>query len=93
MTARSIIIQMKLDRRKSHDGNTRVKLDARLNEMFFDKLICHWIDQELQACAGDLRVVRDKMTARRQRARGPGRAAKSLDNGEIEAAVILRSNG
>jgi len=65
-TAQATVIEMKLDRRKSRDGNTRVKLDPRLSEMFFDKLLCRWIDLELQACAGDLRAVRDKMAARQE---------------------------
>jgi hypothetical protein len=64
LTARAIVMRMKLDRRKSRDGNTRVKLSAALNEMFFTKLFGRWIDQELQACAGDLRALRENMAAR-----------------------------
>jgi hypothetical protein len=40
--ARDIILEMNLDRRKSRDGHTRVKLDASLNALFLDKLFAHW---------------------------------------------------
>ncbi len=62
--ARDLVISLGLDRRKSHDGNTRVKLNAALTEIFCDKLVQAWIDRELQACAGDLRAVRERMVKR-----------------------------
>ena len=62
--ARDLVISLGLDRRKSHDGHTRVKLNAALTEIFCDKLVQTWIDRELQACAGDLRAVRKRMTVR-----------------------------
>jgi hypothetical protein len=62
--ARDLVIALGLDRRKSHDGHTRVKLNAALTEIFCDKLVQTWIDRELQACAGDLRAVRERMAVR-----------------------------
>jgi hypothetical protein len=65
-SVRAIDVMMKLDRRKSSDGNTRVKLTTALNELFLDKFVRHQIDRELQACAGDLRAARDKMAVRQE---------------------------
>jgi hypothetical protein len=62
--ARDLVVSLGVDRRKSHDGHTRVKLNAALTEIFCDKLVQTWIDRELQACAGDLRAVRERMAVR-----------------------------
>src|SRR5258708_16572505 len=62
IAARSTAAAMQLDRRKSHDGNTRAKLNARLTEVFLDRLARHWVDREIAMCAGDLRAVRERMT-------------------------------
>jgi hypothetical protein len=61
-TARDIIIKMNLDRRKSRDGHTRVKLDATLNALLMDKLFAHWVNCKLRACAGDLTKMGDRLT-------------------------------
>jgi hypothetical protein len=62
--ARAAASTIPLDRRKSHDGHTRAKLNAQLTEIFLDQLARHWIDREIAACAGDLRMVREQMAIR-----------------------------
>jgi hypothetical protein len=53
-----------LDRRKSHDGHTRAKLNAQLTEIFLDRLARHWLEREIAMCAGDLHALRERMAAR-----------------------------
>jgi hypothetical protein len=63
-TARATAAAMPLDRRKSHDGLTRAKLNMQLTEIFFDRLMRQWIDREVAMCADDLRSVRERMAVR-----------------------------
>jgi hypothetical protein len=60
-TARATAHAMPLDRRKSRDGHTRVKLNARLTEMFLDRLAQHWTDHNNGVCATELRDMRQRM--------------------------------
>jgi hypothetical protein len=62
--ARATASAIPLDRRKSHDGHTRTKLNAQLTEIFLDRLAQHWIDREVAASAGDLHMVRERMAIR-----------------------------
>ena len=62
--ARSAASAIQLDRRKSRDGNTRAKLSPLLTEAFLDGVLRQRFDQEIAACAGDLRAMRERMTAR-----------------------------
>jgi hypothetical protein len=62
--ARGAALAMRLDRRKSRDGQTRVKLTPSLIEAFLDGLLQHHLEQEIEACAGDLRAMRERMAAR-----------------------------
>ena len=39
--ARAMVIGMRLDRRRSRDGNTRVKLNKTLTELFFERVLAH----------------------------------------------------
>jgi hypothetical protein len=63
IAARSTAAAMQLDRRKSHDGNTRAKLNAELTEIFLDRLARQWLDCEIAVCAGDLHAMRQRMAA------------------------------
>jgi hypothetical protein len=63
-TARATAAVMPLDRRRSHDGLTRAKLNGQLTEVFLDRLIQQWIDRQIALCADDLRSVRERMAAR-----------------------------
>jgi hypothetical protein len=63
-TARAAAAAMPLDRRRSHDGLTRAKLNGQLTEVFLDRLIQQWIDRQIAQCADDLRSVRERMAAR-----------------------------
>jgi hypothetical protein len=53
-----------LDRRRSHDGHTRAKLNAQLTEIFLDRLARLWLDREIATCAGDLHAMRGRMATR-----------------------------
>jgi hypothetical protein len=53
-----------LDRRKSRDGRTRAKLTHSLTEVFLDGVLEQRLEQEIAACAGDLRLMRERMTAK-----------------------------
>ncbi len=64
VTARAKAAAMPLDRRRSHDGYTRVKLNARLSEVFLDRVARKWLDREIASCAADLFAVRERMAAR-----------------------------
>jgi hypothetical protein len=59
--AREAAIVSRLDRRKSRDGQTRAKLTPPLAEAFLREVLRQRLDQEIAACAGDLRVMRDRM--------------------------------
>jgi hypothetical protein len=52
---------MALDRRKSRDGQTRVKLNDRLTDVFLDRAARQRIDGEIATCAADLIAMRDQM--------------------------------
>jgi hypothetical protein len=60
--ARATASAMPLDRRKSQDGHTRAKLNAKLTEMFLGQLARHWINREMAIRAGDLHAVRERMS-------------------------------
>jgi hypothetical protein len=62
--ARGAASAIQLDRRKSRDGHTRAKLTPALTEAFLDGVLRQRFDQEIAACAGDLRTMRERMTAR-----------------------------
>jgi hypothetical protein len=62
--ARATAAAVPLDRRRSHDGHTRAKLNAQLTDMFLDRLARHWLDREIAMCAGDLHALRERMAAR-----------------------------
>jgi hypothetical protein len=68
VTARDNAVHLLLDRRRSRDGNTRVKLSPKLADMFFERLARAWIDRELAASAADLAAVRERMGPRRDEA-------------------------
>ena len=53
----------RLDRRKSRDGQTRAKLTPPLADAFFHEVLRQRLDQEITACAGDLRAMHDCMAA------------------------------
>lgn len=62
--ARGTAAAIPLDRRKSRDGQTRVKLDASLTEMFLDGALQQRIGQDLAACASDLQTMHERMARR-----------------------------
>ena len=62
--ARAVAHDIPLDRRKSHDGCTRVKLNAQLIEVFLDQLLRHWVDHNLSTCADELHDLRRRMARR-----------------------------
>ncbi|WP_136624120.1 hypothetical protein [Bradyrhizobium centrolobii] len=57
-----------LDRRKSRDGTTRAKLTPSPAVAFLDGLLQQRFEQEIAACAGDLRTMHERMARR-----GPAR--------------------
>jgi hypothetical protein len=67
-----------LDRRKSRDGLTRVKLDAALTELFLDAALQRRVEQEIAACAGDLRTMHERMARRPLTLPAPHAAAASV---------------
>jgi hypothetical protein len=62
--ARGAALAIRLDRRKSRDGQTRVKLTPSLIDAFLDDVLQRRLEQEIEACAGDLRAMRERMAAR-----------------------------
>ena len=62
--ARSAALAIRLDRRKSRDGQTRAKLTPSLTDALLDSMLRQHLEQEIAACAGDLRAMRERMTAR-----------------------------
>jgi hypothetical protein len=62
--ARGAAAAIRLDRRRSRDGRTRAKLTPSLTEAFLDGMLRHRLEQEIAACAGDLRAMRERMEAR-----------------------------
>jgi len=61
--ARGATLALRLDRRRSHDGNTRVKLTPGLAETFLDSIVQQRLEREVAACADDLRAMRERMAA------------------------------
>ena len=59
--ARGAALALQLDRRRSHDGLTRVKLTPSLGETFIGELVQQRLDREIAACAADLRTIRARM--------------------------------
>jgi hypothetical protein len=59
--ARATAIAIGLDRRRSRDGKTRAKLSPSLSEAFLEGILQHRLEQEVAACAADLRAMRDRM--------------------------------
>lgn len=74
IAARATAQSMMLDRRRSRDGQTRVKLDARLAEAFHERAARAWIERQIGAGAAELFALADRMAAREQ---GDGRKAAS----------------
>ena len=62
--ARGAAAAIRLDRRKSRDGYTRAKLTPSLAEAFLQGILRQRLEQEIAACAGDLRAMRERMAAR-----------------------------
>jgi hypothetical protein len=62
--ARGAALAIRLDRRKSRDGQTRAKLTPSLTEALLDGMLQQRLEQEIAAGAGDLRAMRERMTAR-----------------------------
>jgi hypothetical protein len=61
--ARVAAMAIGLDRRKSRDGQTRAKLTPALAQAFLDDILRQRLEQEIAACAGDLRLMRERMAA------------------------------
>lgn len=62
--ARMAAVAIGLDRRKSRDGQTRAKLTPPLAKAFLDNILRQYLEQEIGACAGDLRAMRECMEGR-----------------------------
>ena len=62
--ARAAASAIGLDRRKSRDGTTRAKLTPALTTAFLDGMLQQRLEQEMAACAGDLRAMRERMAER-----------------------------
>ena len=62
--ARAAAIAIRLDRRKSRDGETRAKLTPSLTEAFFDRVLARRLELEITGCAGDLRTMHQRMVGR-----------------------------
>jgi hypothetical protein len=63
--ARNAAAAIPLDRRRSRDGYTRAKLSPSLIEAFLDAVLQQRLEQQVAACAGDLRAMHDRMAAAR----------------------------
>ena len=59
--ARGAATAIGLDRRKSRDGQTRAKLTPSLAAAFLQGIQRQGFEQEIAACAGDLRTMRERM--------------------------------
>lgn len=62
--ARGAAVAMRLDRRRSRDGQTRAKLTPSLAEALLDGMLAQRLEREVAACAGDLRAMSARMTQR-----------------------------
>ncbi|MES2194870.1 MAG: hypothetical protein V4517_10660 [Pseudomonadota bacterium] len=61
--ARAAALAIRLDRRKSRDGQTRAKLTPFLAEAFLLGILRERLEQETMARAGDLRAMHERMLA------------------------------
>jgi hypothetical protein len=59
--ARGAAVAIGLDRRKSRDGQTRAKLTPPLAAAFLQGILRQGFEQEMAACAGDLRAMHERM--------------------------------
>jgi hypothetical protein len=59
--ARGAAAAIRLDRRKSRDGQTRAKLTPSLAEAFLEGILRQRLEQEIAARAGDLRAMHERM--------------------------------
>jgi hypothetical protein len=75
--ARGAVAAIPLDRRKCRDGRTRAKLSSSLTEAFLDAALRQRVEQEIAACASDLRTMQGRMA---------GRAAALPDLGTARSA-------
>jgi hypothetical protein len=62
--ARGAAAAIPLNRRKSRDGRTRAKLNSSLTEAFLDATLQQRVEQEIAACASDLRTIQERMAGR-----------------------------
>jgi hypothetical protein len=62
--ARGAAVAIRLDRRKSFDGQTRAKLTPPLAEAFLEGMLRQRLEREMDACAGDLQAIRQRMAGR-----------------------------
>jgi hypothetical protein len=62
--ARKVSIAAGLDRRKSRDGQTRIKLTPALAMAFLDLVVREFLEWQMTACAGDLGAVRERAAKR-----------------------------
>lgn len=59
--ARAAALVLGLDRRRSRDGSTRVKLTQTLADSFIESVIQQRLDQQVRASAADLHAMRERM--------------------------------
>lgn len=59
--ARGAAAAIRLDRRKCRDGRTRAKLTPSLAAAFVEGALRQRLEQEIAACAGDLKAMRERM--------------------------------
>jgi hypothetical protein len=62
--ARKAAIAAGLDRRKSRDGRTRIKLTPPLTDAFLDCILRQLLELQMADCAGELRVLHERMQDR-----------------------------
>lgn len=62
--SRETVASLGLDRRRCHDGLTRVKLSPPLTEQFLDAVMRQRLEREIAACANSLHVLRQRMAER-----------------------------
>jgi hypothetical protein len=59
--ARSAAVALRLDRRRSRDGQTRAKLTQPLVDAFLERILREHIERDLAACASALRATHQEM--------------------------------
>jgi hypothetical protein len=59
--ARRASIAEGLNRRKSRDGQTRIKLTPLLATAFLDALVQQFLERQMTACASDLDTLNERM--------------------------------